>query len=78
MPDARLAEQPLDVPGHFYKCSIARMDTAIECGYVVYSPQAKQRLLGVGSREQVQLAAAVHGLKWLAPFHQRALAGERA
>ncbi|WP_161594764.1 hypothetical protein [Pseudomonas sp. CFBP13528] len=53
------------------------MDTAIECGYVAYSPQAKQRLLGVGSREQVQLAAAVHGLKWLAPFHQRALAGER-
>ncbi|KRP69707.1 CinA family protein [Pseudomonas paralactis] len=123
----------------------------IESGYVVYSPQAKQRLLGVraytietfnltscevaremaegalrdssahiavattgllgpddkdgipagtvcfawayragkalsvfsrkerfmGTREQVQLYAALHALKWLPHFHQRALAGER-
>ena len=71
----------------------------IESGYVVYSPEAKQRLLNVrpytyrnggalsvfsrkerfmGSREQVQLAASLHALKWLPHFHQRALAGERA
>ncbi|AZF04933.1 CinA family protein [Pseudomonas sp. R5-89-07] len=125
--------------------------SCIESGYVVYSPQAKQRLLGVraytietfnltscevaremaegalrdssaqvavattgllgpddmdgipagticfawayrightlsifsrkerfmGGREQVQLAAALHALKWLAHFHHRALVGER-
>ncbi|AZF31689.1 Nicotinamide-nucleotide amidase [Pseudomonas sp. R4-35-07] len=125
--------------------------SCIESGYVVYSPEAKQRLLGVraytidtfnltscevaremaegalrdspaqvavattgllgpddmdgipagticfawayrienrlsifsrkerfmGSREQVQLDATLHALKWLAHFHQRALAGER-
>ncbi|MDO4237486.1 CinA family protein [Pseudomonas sp.] len=123
----------------------------IESGYVVYSPQAKQRLLGVraytidtfnltscevaremaegalrdstaqvavattgllgpddmdgipagticfawayrigktlsvfsrkerfmGGREDVQLQAALHALRWLTHFHQRALAGER-
>ncbi|WP_300628481.1 CinA family protein [Pseudomonas sp.] len=125
--------------------------SCIESGYVVYSPQAKQRLLGVraytidtfnltscevaremaegalrdssaevavattgllgpddmdgipagticfawayrienrlsvfsrkerfmGSRENVQLQATLHALKWLTHFHQRALAGER-
>jgi nicotinamide-nucleotide amidase len=125
--------------------------SCIESGYVVYSPEAKQRLLGVraytidtfnltscevaremaegalrdspagvavattgllgpddmdgipagticfawayrienrlsifsrkerfmGSREQVQLDATLHALKWLVHFHQRALAGER-
>ena len=118
--------------------------SCIESGYVVYSPEAKQRLLNVraytidtfnltscevaremvlgalgdspaelgpdvidgippgtvcfawayrigrdlsvfsrkerfmGSREQVQLAASLHALKWLPHFHQLAMAGERA
>ncbi|AIB36629.1 MULTISPECIES: CinA family protein [Pseudomonas] len=118
--------------------------SCIESGYVVYSPEAKQRLLNVraytidtfnltscevaremvlgalgdspaelgpdvidgippgtvcfawayrigrdlsvfsrkerfmGSREQVQLAASIHALKWLPHFHQLAMAGERA
>lgn len=36
----------------------------------------KERFMG--TREQVQLAASVHALKWLPHFHQRAMAGERA
>ena len=36
----------------------------------------KERFMG--SREQVQLAASLHALKWLPHFHQRAMVGERA
>ncbi|OPA90969.1 ompetence-damaged protein [Pseudomonas fluorescens] len=36
----------------------------------------KERFMG--AREDVQLAASVHALKWLPHFHQRALAGEQA
>ena len=42
-------------------------------GVTIFS--RKERFLG--SREQVQLYAAEHALKWLPNFHQRALAGEQ-
>jgi nicotinamide-nucleotide amidase len=45
-----------------------------ERGLSVFS--RKERFMG--GREHVQQAASEHALKWLAHFHQRALAGEQA
>ncbi|VVN71311.1 hypothetical protein PS710_00447 [Pseudomonas fluorescens] len=51
----------------------------IESGYVVYSPEAKQRLLRVNPHTietfNLTLQAAEYALKHLPDFHRRALAG---